>query len=104
LTAFYLHQSHMNIDFSVFDNLHLLGERATHPSRLLSGALARIFHRGDAHRAQQRDAWVRGMTPQGLDAPARQAVRPSARCWDAMGVECFCPIQIGFAMKPGFSL
>jgi hypothetical protein len=41
---------------------------------------------------------------QGLDAPARQAVQPGARCWDALGVECFCPEQIGFAMKQGFCL
>jgi hypothetical protein len=33
----------MNIDFSVFDNLHLLGERATHPIRLPSGALAALL-------------------------------------------------------------
>jgi hypothetical protein len=68
--------------------------------------LARIFHRGDAQRAQQRDAWVwvRGMTPQGLDAPARQAVQPGARCWDAMGVACFCPVQTGFAIQQGFPL
>jgi len=57
---------------------------------------ARIFHRGNAQRARQRDAWARGMPPQGLDAPARQAVRPGARCRDAMGVECFCPAQHGF--------
>jgi hypothetical protein len=44
------------------------------------------------------------MLQQGLDAPARQAVQPGTRCWDAMGVECFCLVQIGFAMKLGFSL
>jgi len=52
--------------------------------------LTRIFHRGGVQRAQQRDAWVRDMTQQGLDAPARQAVRPGACCWNALGVECFC--------------
>ena len=66
--------------------------------------LTRIFHRGDTQRAQQRDAWVRGMAQQGLDAPARQAVQPGARCWDAMGVECFCPVQNGLPSKDGFSL
>jgi hypothetical protein len=30
----------MNIDFSGFDNPHLVGERATHPSRPPSDALA----------------------------------------------------------------
>jgi hypothetical protein len=29
LTAYYLHESRMNIDFCDFDNLHPLGERAT---------------------------------------------------------------------------
>jgi hypothetical protein len=32
----------MNIEFSVFDNLHLLGESATHPIRPPSGALAAL--------------------------------------------------------------
>jgi len=38
-------------------------------SRALRKALARIFHRGNAQRARQRDA---------------------------MGVECFCQVQNGF--------
>jgi len=33
----------MNIDFFGFDNSHLLGERATHPIRPPSGALAALF-------------------------------------------------------------
>jgi hypothetical protein len=70
----------------------------------MDAMLTRIFHRGGAQRAQQRDAWVRGMAQQGPGAPARQAVQPGARCWDAMGVECFCPVETGFAMKECVSL
>jgi uncharacterized protein (TIGR03382 family) len=33
----------MNIDFSGFDDIHLLGERATHPIRPPSGALAALL-------------------------------------------------------------
>jgi hypothetical protein len=36
LTAFYLHESRMNIDFSGFDKLHHLGEGATHWPALCS--------------------------------------------------------------------
>jgi hypothetical protein len=42
LAAFYLHESHMNIAFSGFDHVHLLGESATHPIRPPSGALAAL--------------------------------------------------------------
>jgi hypothetical protein len=44
------------------------------------------------------------MPQQGLSAPARQAVRPGARYWDALGVERFCPVQIGIAIEDSFSL
>jgi hypothetical protein len=44
------------------------------------------------------------MAQQGLDAPAKQAVQPGARCRDALGVECFCLLQTGFAMKEGVCL
>jgi hypothetical protein len=40
LTACYLKENRVDIDFSGFDNLHLLGEHATHLIRPPSGALA----------------------------------------------------------------
>jgi uncharacterized protein involved in copper resistance len=43
------------------------------------------------------------MPQQGLPAPARQTVRPGARCWDAMGVECFAQYKLDLAMQDDFS-
>jgi uncharacterized protein (TIGR03382 family) len=43
LTASNLQESRVDIDFSDLDNLHLLGERATHPIRPPSGALAALL-------------------------------------------------------------
>jgi hypothetical protein len=45
----------MNVDFRNFDNLHLLGENATHPIRPPSGALA-AFLRGTPTSARPRRA------------------------------------------------
>ena len=67
--------------------------------------LARIFRQGGAHGALHRDAWsfdkLRmhgcGARSQGSVPLATSAVRPGARCRDAVGAERFCANQIGFA-------
>ncbi len=63
---------------------------------VLSLGLGRIFHRDGIRRAPQRDAAARRMPRQGLNAPARQAVRRCARCGDAMDAEFFAGVQTGF--------
>jgi len=64
--------------------------------------LARIFHR--VHRGGGKQRPVAGGLGARHAAPARQAVRSSARRGDAMGGWCFCLVPIGLAIKQGLFL
>jgi glycolate oxidase len=92
----------MCVQFSAEENEQMFGiKRAFDPPGLLNpGKVIPTAHRC----AEYGKMLVRGVPPQGLDAPARQDVQPGARRWDAMGAECFCPVQIGFSMHDHFSL
>jgi hypothetical protein len=62
LTASNLQENRMNIDFSDFDDLHHFGERATHPSRPPSGALAALLLLAGTSLPRRRALPARPMT------------------------------------------